>query len=136
MNGVLQPFTGRLSLLIPPTPQPVGLKAIPDTDADHEYIAPGPNDRRGVCVALNTLANHGYLSRDGITTWAEAGNAIQTAFGFGYDLATILSAIGLLAGGDLITGKYSIGKHTAHPHWPVSDLSTGGADSRVPNTLG
>lgn len=107
---MLQPLTGRLSLLVPPTPQPHGLKAIPGTDSDHKYIAPGPNDRRGVCVALNTMANHGYISRDGITTWAEAANAIQNVFGFGYDLATVLSAIGLIAGGDLITGKYSIGK--------------------------
>ena len=109
MNGVLQPFTGRLSLLVPPVPQPSGLKAIPGTDISHKYIAPGPTDRRGVCPGLNTLANHGYVSRDGITTWAEAGNAIQTALGLGYDFAAALSALGLLSGGDLITGKYSIG---------------------------
>ena len=109
VNGVLQPFTGRLSQLVVPTPQPVRLEAIPGNHAGHQYIAPGPDDRRGVCVALNTLANHGYLSRDGITTWAEAANAIQTGFGFGYDLASVLSALGLLSGGDLLTGKYSIG---------------------------
>ena len=112
---MLQQFTGRLSLLVPPTPQSFGLKAIPGTDTDHQYIAPGTNDRRGVCVALNTLANHGYISRDGITTWAEAANAIQTVFGFGYDLATILSGLGLIAGGDLISGKYSIGRPGAPP---------------------
>ena len=120
MNGILQPLTGRLSLLTPPTPQSYSLKAIPGNDKAHQYIAPGSTDRRGVCPGLNTLANHGYISRNGITTWAEAGNAIQTVYGFGYDLATILSALGLLSGGDLISGKYSIG----------------GADSRVPNTLG
>ena len=112
---MLQPFTGNLSLLVPPTPQSFGLKAIPGSDASHQYVAPGKNDRRGVCVALNTLANHGYISRDGITTWAEAANAIQTVFGFGYDLAAILSALGLLAGGDLITGKYSIGRNGFPP---------------------
>lgn len=37
-----------------------------------------------------------------------------------FDVAVFLSALGLLAGGDPITGKYSIG----------------GKDSRVPNTLG
>ena len=120
MNGVLQPLTGRLSLLVPPTPQVHSLKAIPGNDQAHQYVAPGRTDRRGVCPGLNTLANHGYISRDGITTWAEAANGIQTAFGFGYDMATVLSALGLLSGGDLISGKYSIG----------------GADSRVPNTLG
>lgn len=39
---------------------------------------------------------------------------------FGYGLSVFLSALGLLAGGDLPTGKYSLG----------------GADSRVPNTIG
>lgn len=115
---MLQPFTGRLSLITPPKPQSHGLKAIPD--AGHRYVAPGKTDRRGVCPGLNTLANHGYISHNGITTWAEAANAIQNVYGFGYDLASILSALGLMAGGDLVSGKFSIG----------------GADSRVPNTLG
>ena len=85
---------------------------------------------------MNTLANHGYISRDGITTWAEAANAIQTVFGFGYDLAAFLSAVGLIAGGDLVTGKYSIGRRVDPLRRFGSDWSVGGADSRVPNTLG
>lgn len=28
-------------------------------DADHPFIAPGPNDVRGPCPGLNTLASHG-----------------------------------------------------------------------------
>lgn len=59
-------------------------------------------------MSQNTLANHGYLSRNGITTWAEAANAIQTGFGFGYDMATVLSALGLLAGGDVVCNLPSI----------------------------
>lgn len=45
---------------------------------------------------------------------------MQTGYGFTYGLSVFLSALGLMAGGDMATGKYSIG----------------GADSRVPNTLG
>ncbi|OJJ01936.1 hypothetical protein ASPVEDRAFT_28567 [Aspergillus versicolor CBS 583.65] len=30
-----------------------------------EWIAPGPDDSRGPCPGLNTLANHGYLPRNG-----------------------------------------------------------------------
>jgi hypothetical protein len=75
---------------------------------------------RGDCPTLNTLANHGYLSRDGITSFAEAANGIQTAYSMSFDIAVFLSALGLLAGGDIPTGKYSIG----------------GQDPRVPNTLG
>ena len=103
-----------------PTPQPAGLRVIPGSDANHQYIKPGGTDVRGVCPPLNTLANHGYVSRSGITTLAEAANAVQIGYGFSYDLATLLGALGVITGGDLLTGKFSIG----------------GADSRVPNTLG
>jgi hypothetical protein len=120
LNGVLQPLSGALAALDIPTPQPFGLKAIPGNVAANKFIAPGPTDVRGLCPTLNTLANHGFLSRDGITSFAEAANAVQTAYGFAYDLSVGLSALGLIAGGDLPTGIYSIG----------------GADARVPNTLG
>lgn len=66
------------------------------------------------------MANHGFISRTGITTFAEAANACQITLGFGYDTCTFLSALGLLAGGDLPSGKCSIGE----------------PDARVPNTLG
>ncbi|KAE9380849.1 Cloroperoxidase [Stipitochalara longipes BDJ] len=118
VGGILQPLTGVLANLEVPIPQSQGLAKVPD-DA-HTYIAPGPTDVRGLCPTLNTLANHGYISRDGITTFAEAANAVQTAYAISYDLAAVLSLLGVLAGGDLATGKYSIS----------------GEDSRVPNTLG
>ncbi|KAL9084904.1 MAG: hypothetical protein Q9165_007857 [Trypethelium subeluteriae] len=120
LDGVLQPLTGVLAGLDIPTPQPQGFVVIPGDDPDHQFQAPGATDVRGICPTLNALANHGYISRDGITSFAEAANAVQTGYGFGYGLSVFLSALGLLAGGDLITGKYSIG----------------GADSRVPNTIG
>ncbi|KAJ7198451.1 Cloroperoxidase [Mycena pura] len=34
-------------------------------DDDHPWIAPGPTDVRSPCPGLNTLANHGYLPRNG-----------------------------------------------------------------------
>ncbi|KAK1231422.1 hypothetical protein PQX77_005465 [Marasmius sp. AFHP31] len=33
--------------------------------SDHPWQAPGPNDLRSPCPGLNTLANHGFLPRDG-----------------------------------------------------------------------
>jgi hypothetical protein len=120
VGGLLAPLTGILAALDIPTPQESGLKAIPGNDPQHQYIPPGHTDVRGLCPTLNTLANHGYLSRTGITTFAEAANAIQTAYSMSFDLAVVLSALGLLAGGDIPTGVYSIG----------------GRDSRVPETLG
>jgi len=50
---------------IPPPPTDVGAKLV--NDAAHPYIAPGPNDMRGPCPAMNSLANHGVsgtLRRD------------------------------------------------------------------------
>jgi len=120
LGGILQPFTGILEALDIPTPQETGLRKIPGEDANHVYLRPAPDAVRGMCPTLNTMANHGFISRDGITTFAEAANACQITLGFGYDTCVFLSALGLLTGGDLPSGKYSIG----------------GADSRVPNTLG
>ncbi|KAI9729140.1 MAG: hypothetical protein M1828_000225 [Chrysothrix sp. TS-e1954] len=120
LGGVLPPLTGVLSALDLPTPQESGLKAIPGDDPAHQYQPPGSTDVRGTCPTLNALANHGYLSRTGVTSFAEAANAIQTAYSMAFDLAVFLSALGLLAGGDIPTGKYTIG----------------GRDSRVPETLG
>lgn len=34
--------------------------------ADHQFQAPGANDVRSPCPMLNTLANHGYLPRNGL----------------------------------------------------------------------
>ncbi|CAF1559963.1 unnamed protein product [Rotaria sp. Silwood1] len=34
-------------------------------ESQYEYVAPGLNDSRSPCPALNALANHGYLPRDG-----------------------------------------------------------------------
>ncbi|EEB97921.1 hypothetical protein MPER_02663, partial [Moniliophthora perniciosa FA553] len=33
--------------------------------SQHSLQAPGPDDARGPCPGLNTLANHGFLPRDG-----------------------------------------------------------------------
>lgn len=48
-----------------------------DTTGEHAFQAPGEGDQRGPCPGLNVLANHGYISRDGITSFAEVTNAIN-----------------------------------------------------------
>ncbi|KAL9052462.1 MAG: hypothetical protein Q9162_005374 [Coniocarpon cinnabarinum] len=111
VNGVLQPLSGVLENVDIPTPQSQGLVEIPGDDPDHQFQAPGPTDVRGICPTLNALANHGKCS-------SLSGSASGVPFTYG--LSVFLSALGLLAGGDLPTGKYTIG----------------GADSRVPNTIG
>ena len=120
VNGLLQPLTRELANVELPAPQPQGLAVIPGDDPDQHFQAPGTSHVRGICPTPNTPANHGYISRDGMTTFAQAANAVQTGYGFDFSLSVFLSALGLIAGSDLVSGIYSIG----------------GADPRVPNTLG
>ena len=62
------------------------------------------------CPGLNTAANHGFLARDGITTYTELVDAQQNIYNVGYDLANLLALLGLtLTDGDLVTEKLSIG---------------------------
>ncbi|GIZ49912.1 hypothetical protein CKM354_001292900 [Cercospora kikuchii] len=79
-------------------------------DPDHQFIAPrAGRDIRGPCPGLNTAANHGFLARDGITTFNELVDAQQNVYNVGYDLSLLLAFLGLQADGDLITTKLSIG---------------------------
>ncbi|KAJ7167707.1 Chloroperoxidase [Mycena filopes] len=60
------------------------------TPATGEWAAPGPNDVRGPCVGLNTLANHGYLPRDGRNIGAIAIiTAMDTYLGIKADFGSL-----------------------------------------------
>jgi hypothetical protein len=48
-----------------------------DVTGKHTFKAPTRNDQRGPCPGLNALANHGYISRDGVTSLAEVVTAIN-----------------------------------------------------------
>ncbi|KAJ7793511.1 hypothetical protein B0H14DRAFT_2622831 [Mycena olivaceomarginata] len=66
-------------MVLPPAQTDTSIKRVPEfticaLDADHPFIAPGPNDMRGplemlrlvsdtYAAGMNTLANHGYISR-------------------------------------------------------------------------
>ena len=79
-------------------------------DTAHAFKAPTSKDVRGPCPGLNTAANHNFLARDGITTFNELVDAQQNLYNVGYDLATLLAALGLtLTDGDVVTEKLSIG---------------------------
>ncbi|PPJ56676.1 hypothetical protein CBER1_08710 [Cercospora berteroae] len=98
-------------------------------DTAHAYQAPGPLDIRGPCPGLNTAANHGFLSRDGITTFSELTDAQQNVYGVGYDLAVLLAVLGVGLDGDPITRKLSLGcdatSRTATPGFgPEPGLNT------------
>ena len=62
------------------------------------------------CPGLNVAANHGFLARDGVTTFNELVDAQQNIYNVGYDLASLLAVLGLtLTDGDIVTEKLSIG---------------------------
>lgn len=43
----------------------------------YAFQAPGKSDQRGPCPGLNSLANHGYISHTGITSFTEVVTAIN-----------------------------------------------------------
>ncbi|CAO2658790.1 Nn.00g065130.m01.CDS01 [Neocucurbitaria sp. VM-36] len=86
-----------------------GIKVPADGDTAHAFVAPGSNDIRGPCPGLNAAANHNFLSHDGVTTFTELVDAQQNVYNVGYDLAVLLAVLGIQAGGDIVTGKLSIG---------------------------
>ncbi|EME80788.1 uncharacterized protein MYCFIDRAFT_79994 [Pseudocercospora fijiensis CIRAD86] len=88
-----------------------------DVTGRHAYQPPKEGDQRGPCPGrrcaskfwvqrfadyvsgLNALANHGYISRDGIVSLAEAVAAINKVYGMGIELATILAVMGVVWAG-------------------------------------
>lgn len=81
------------------------------TSEDRTYLHDTPfiptltHDR---CPGLNTAANHGFLARDGITTFNELVDAQQNVYNVGHDLSLLLAFLGLQADGDLVTTRLSI----------------------------
>ncbi|KZS95132.1 Cloroperoxidase [Sistotremastrum niveocremeum HHB9708] len=96
-----------VKIKLPAPATDTSIKPIPD--ADHPFKAPGPNDLRGPCPGLNTMANHGYLPHNGIATFEQIIAASQEAFNMGFDLASSLAALAILGRGNAFINKVSIG---------------------------
>ncbi|KAH8806897.1 heme-thiolate peroxidase [Flagelloscypha sp. PMI_526] len=103
-------YPGGKIIKSPPLQSDTGIKPIPDKR--HPYKAPGPNDLRGPCPGLNTLANHGYLPRSGIATFEEIVTAVGEGFNMDHDLASGIAAFAMLARGNAYTNQISIGGPT------------------------
>lgn len=93
------------------------LKRFPEDG--YPYQAPGPTDQRGPCPGLNTMANHGYLPRNGIATQEQIIRASGRLFNMGVDVAIVLTTVAIAFDGDI----------------PSRTLSIGGANPRT-NSLG
>lgn len=81
-------------------------------DEEHPWIAPGPGDIRGPCPGLNTLANHGYLPRNGICTPQELMMGVWKGLSMSPELSGILAIAGVVWKADIKTLKISIGAGT------------------------
>ncbi|KDQ54672.1 hypothetical protein JAAARDRAFT_135350 [Jaapia argillacea MUCL 33604] len=72
----------------------------------HEFRAAGVGDSRAPCPALNTLANHGYLPRDGKNiTFSALVSSLGEVYNLSYPLSTILALSGIATCGSLLTLK-------------------------------
>ncbi|KAI0523800.1 hypothetical protein F5B22DRAFT_659546 [Xylaria bambusicola] len=77
------------------------------TKGKHAFVPPSGSDRRGPCPGLNSMANHGYIPRNGIATIQEIVSGSMDVFGMGVDVATFLATYGAIFDGDLTS--FSIG---------------------------
>ncbi|KAH9825695.1 heme-thiolate peroxidase aromatic peroxygenase like protein [Teratosphaeria destructans] len=92
------PGTGKGGVLVPA-----------EGDTAHAYQAPSSTDLRGPCPGLNTLANHHFISHDGLTTYTEMVDAAQNVYNWEWDLAAFVATTGVVQDGDPVTGDMSIG---------------------------
>lgn len=97
-----------------------------EVTGEHAFVAPdfGAGDQRGPCPGLNALANHGYISRDGVTGLLEATVAINTVWGMGLDLGGVLAVLGTVFVGSPLSldPGFSIGGPDPGVHNLLGDL--------------
>ncbi|KAF2129688.1 hypothetical protein P153DRAFT_24182 [Dothidotthia symphoricarpi CBS 119687] len=107
LGGTLQAVLDSTLGLIPTDKSVNGLKKFPE--ANYPFKAPGSTDQRGPCPGLNTLANHGYIPRNGIATVGQIQAGTEQLFNMGADLSALLAVGGAVDGGDIVSTKMSIG---------------------------
>jgi len=67
--------------------------------APHDYQAPKPGDKRSPCPFLNTMANHGYVHRNGKrVTWPAAAKGIHDCYNFTWLMSFIIAGAGWYTG--------------------------------------
>ncbi|KAJ6623664.1 Cloroperoxidase [Mycena sp. CBHHK59/15] len=90
-------------------------RAWSDSD-NHAFIAAKSTDSRSPCPGLNTLANHGYLPRNGMNiTVTMIMDAALKAFNLNWDPILIAAKFGLLSGADATTFEtMSLGPLSLH----------------------
>jgi len=100
--------------------------ACPVTGKTHTYCPPQKGDLRSVCPALNTMANHGYIPRDGRNlTFSVLYRGLKACYG----LTSSLSAF-LVIGGFIAIGRSPVRipylSNLFHIKNPDGSISRGG----------
>lgn len=78
-------------------------------DEAHPWQAPGPNDKRGPCPGLNTLANHGYLPRSGVVNPVQLFVGTWRGLSVSPDVIAVLSILSFPLMGDMTKLQLSLG---------------------------
>ncbi|KAF9652162.1 Cloroperoxidase, partial [Thelephora ganbajun] len=101
------------------------------TSTSHSFIPPSPSDLRSPCPALNALANHGHINRDGRDLTVHAlVDAMRRVYNFTKPLAYLLALAGVFLCGDGRTVDLDrLAKHNVIEH----DASLSRQDTRPPN---
>ncbi|KAJ3573520.1 heme-thiolate peroxidase [Leucocoprinus birnbaumii] len=101
-------------------------------DAAHPWRPLAPNDIRGPCPGLNTLASHGYLPRSGIATPAQIITAAMEGFNMENSLARFVTYAAFLVDGNPVTNLLSIGgKSSSTGQDPPKPAIVGGLDTHA-----
>lgn len=94
------------------------LAAAPTADFNN-WQAPGPNDLRSPCPALNSLANHGILPRDGRgMTLPVIQKGLGQGLNIGNDLSSFLHTGGLLSSKNALSGAFNLNDLDQH-NFPI-----------------
>ncbi|KAJ7785223.1 Chloroperoxidase [Mycena maculata] len=72
---------------------PTGELSPIDVSGSHAFRPPSVQDQRGPCPALNALANHGYLPRNGIARVDELLEVSRAVLGFGIDFGCVAGSL-------------------------------------------
>ncbi|KAF9443253.1 aromatic peroxygenase precursor [Macrolepiota fuliginosa MF-IS2] len=128
LDAVLPSLDFKLPAPPPPPLNYTGIKLI--NDAAHPWKAPGPDDIRGPCPGLNTLANHGYLPRSGIVSPAEIISGLQECYNMENKFASFITYAAHLVDGNIVTDLLSIGPTTPKTGpTPPAPATAGGLNS-------
>ncbi|RUP44393.1 Chloroperoxidase [Jimgerdemannia flammicorona] len=79
----------------------------------HHFIPPGPGDSRSPCPALNALANHGYLPRNGLDWNAtEVVQTLKDVYNVDPSLGSGLALAAVFLTGNTSTQSFSLGEYS------------------------